>query len=88
MRFQPALGTTTTAQCGDVSTANRLLPPELEDEEIKEEEDSPASVRAVDDEDEVADEDAGEWLLLFDDACRSNPGPGSSSTACSSLASP
>ena len=68
--------------------ANRLLPPELEDEETKEEEDIPASVRAVDDEDEVADEDAGEWLLLFDGACRSNPGPGSSSTACSSLASP
>ena len=50
----PALGTTTTAQCGDVSDCESPPTTELEVEETKEEEDSPANVMAVDDEDEVA----------------------------------
>ena len=61
--------------------ADRLLPPDLDDEETKEEEDSPASVRAVGDEEEHADGDSGEWLLRFDGACRANPGPGGAGAA-------
>ena len=64
--------------------ADRLLPPELTEEEETKAGDS-------DDEDDDVNDSQDmdvEWLLRFDGACRANPGPGGAALFCSSPAAP